>query len=276
MPLSDGEVASLRPDALAPAGIEAKAETIAIANTKMSGGRVFVLACLAGAFIAFGGAFFGLVLGDSTLGFAATRVLGGLCFALGLTLVVCAGAELFTGNSLMVCAAMSKKITWGALAKNWVIVWLGNLVVGLGVVLLMYASNIQAMNGGEVGVALVDLAESKMSLSFGTAFAKGILCNVLVCLAVWITFAGRTIVDKVAGLILPITAFVACGFEHCVANMFFLPMGMLLYANGIGTAAAEVMTFGNLALNLCAATLGNLVGGAILVGLSYWFVYGRK
>ena len=276
MSLSESEIAALKPDALAPAAIEAKAETVAQGKVKLTAGRAFVLAMLAGGFIGFGGMFFGLVLGDNTLGFAATRVLGGLCFCLGLTLVLCCGAELFTGNSLMVCAGMSKKISWGALLKNWGIVWVGNLVGSLIVVALVYLSQMPAMNGGAVGVALVNVAAGKLALPFGTAFFKGVLCNVLVCLAVWIGFSARTVVDKIAGLLLPITAFVACGFEHCVANMFFLPMGLLLHATGVGAAAAEVMTVGNLVLNLCAATLGNVVGGAVLVGLSYWFVYGRK
>ena len=276
MPLTDAEITALKPDALAPAAIEAKAETVAVGKAKLAPAKAFVLAMLAGAFIAFGGTFFGLVLGDSTLSFAATRVLGGLCFCLGLTLVLCCGAELFTGNSLMVCAGMSKKINWGALLKNWGIVWVGNLVGSLIIVFLVFFSQMHAMNGGQVGVALVNVAAGKMALPFGTAFAKGILCNMLVCLAVWIGFSARTVVDKVAGLLLPITAFVACGFEHCVANMFFLPMGLLLHTCGIGSAAAGVMTIGNLLLNLLAATLGNVVGGAVLVGLAYWFAYGRK
>ncbi|MBQ3387512.1 MAG: formate/nitrite transporter family protein [Eggerthellaceae bacterium] len=276
MPLTDAEITALKPDALAPAAIEAKAETVAVGKVNLKPAKAFVLAMLAGAFIAFGGTFFGLVLGDSTLSFAATRVLGGLCFCLGLTLVLCCGAELFTGNSLMVCAGMSKKISWGKMLANWGIVWVGNLVGSLVIVFLVYFSQMHAMNGGGVGTALVSVAAGKMALPFGTAFAKGILCNMLVCLAVWIGFSARTVVDKVAGLLLPITAFVACGFEHCVANMFFLPMGLLLHTAGIGPAAAEVMTIGNLLLNLCAATLGNVVGGAVLVGLSYWFAYGKK
>ncbi len=263
-------------DALTPAATEQKAEAVAQGKVALSTGRVFVLAMLAGAYIAFGAAFFGLVLGDGGIGLIASRLLGGLCFCLGLTLVVCAGGELFTGNSLMICAAASGKISVKALAKNWVLVWFGNFVGALLVVALMYFSDLQSMNSGLVGAALVQVAAGKLALPFGTAFAKGILCNVLVCLAVWIAFAGRTIVDKVAGLILPVSAFVAMGFEHCVANMFFLPMGLLLHGAGFGVAAAEVMTVGNLLLNLCAATLGNMVGGALLVGLSYWFVYGRK
>ena len=276
MALTDGELNALKPDALAPAAIEAKAETVAVGKAALAPAKAFVLAMLAGGFIGFGGMFFGLVLGDSTLSFAATRVLGGLCFCLGLTLVLCCGAELFTGNSLMVCAGMSKKISWSALLKNWGVVWVGNLVGSLIVVGLVFASQMQAMNGGAVGDALVSVAAGKMALPFGTAFAKGILCNVLVCLAVWIGFSARTVVDKIAGLLLPITAFVACGFEHCVANMFFLPMGLALNASGFGSAAAGVMTLGNLCLNLLAATLGNAVGGAVLIGLAYWFAYGKK
>ena len=268
---------SISVDALSPAQTEAKAETLGISKGSMPAGRMFVAAMLAGAFIGFGAMFFCLFTSDSSLPFAVQRAGGGACFCLGLVLVLCCGAELFTGNSLMVCSLFSKKIGAGQLARNWAIVWLGNLAGSLVVVFLVCASQIGAMNGGAVGTTMVNVASSKASLAPATIFAKGILCNVLVCLAVWIGFSARSVVDKVLGIFLPITAFVACGFEHCVANMFFLPTGLLMKSAGFGAAVANAGALDVTAIlyNLSAATVGNIIGG-VLVGLAYWFVYARN
>lgn len=268
---------SISVDALSPAQTEAKAETLGISKGSMPAGRMFVAAMLAGAFIGFGAMFFCLFTSDSSLPFAVQRAGGGACFCLGLVLVLCCGAELFTGNSLMVCSLFSKKIGAGQLARNWAIVWLGNLAGSLVVVFLVCASQMGAMNGGAVGTTMVNVASSKASLAPATIFAKGILCNVLVCLAVWIGFSARSVVDKVLGIFLPITAFVACGFEHCVANMFFLPTGLLMKSAGFGAAVANAGTLDVTAIlyNLSAATVGNIIGG-VLVGLAYWFVYARN
>ena len=268
---------SISVDALSPAQTEAKAETLGISKGSMPAGRMFVAAMLAGAFIGFGAMFFCLFTSDSSLPFAVQRAGGGACFCLGLVLVLCCGAELFTGNSLMVCSLFSKKIGAGQLARNWAIVWLGNLAGSLVVVFLVCASQMGAMNGGAVGTTMVNVASSKASLAPATIFAKGILCNVLVCLAVWIGFSARSVVDKVLGIFLPITAFVACGFEHCVANMFFLPTGLLMKSAGFGTAVANAGALDVTAIlyNLSAATVGNIIGG-VLVGLAYWFVYARN
>jgi len=165
------------------------------------------------------------------------RTVGGLCFCLGLVLVLCCGAELFTGNILMVCARASKKISGAALARSWALVWLGNLAGSLVAVALVFFANVQGMNGGEVGEAFVSVAAGKVALDPLTLFVKAVMCNILVCLAVWIGLSAKTVADKVLGILLPISAFVACGFEHCVANMFFLPMGLLLNTvAGIGAA----------------------------------------
>lgn len=268
---------SISVDALSPAQTEAKAETLGISKGSMPAGRMFVAAMLAGAFIGFGAMFFCLFTSDSSLPFAVQRAGGGACFCLGLVLVLCCGAELFTGNSLMVCSLFSKKIGAGQLARNWAIVWLGNLTGSLVVVFLVCASQMGAMNGGAVGTTMVNVASSKASLAPATIFAKGILCNVLVCLAVWIGFSARSVVDKVLGIFLPITAFVACGFEHCVANMFFLPTGLLMKSAGFGAAVANAGALDVTAIlyNLSAATVGNIIGG-VLVGLAYWFVYARN
>lgn len=277
MSLEASEIAALKPDALAPAAVEAKAESLAVGKTKLAPAKCFVLAMFAGAFIGFGAMFFCTFLGDVTpLPFGVQRLVGGLCFCLGLVLVLCCGAELFTGNSLMVCGVMSKKITWGAMLKNWVIVWFGNLAGALLAVFLVYMAAVPAMNGGAVGATFVTVALSKVTPAWLTLFFKGIMCNILVCLAVWIGFAARTIVDKVIGILLPIAAFVACGFEHCVANMFFLPMGLACKLGGFAAASADALDFGAILYNISAATLGNIVGGAIFVGLAYWFVYHVK
>ena len=264
-------------DALSPAETEAKAETLAIGKTQLTFGKCFVLSILAGMFIGFGAMFFCTFLGDATLPFGVQRVIGGVCFCLGLVLVLCCGAELFTGNALMVCALASKRITVGALIKNWIIVWFGNLVGALLVVFIVYMAHTGDMNGGNVASVMISTAVSKVTPDWITLFFRGILCNTLVCLAVWIGFSARTVVDKVIGIILPITAFVACGFEHCVANMFFLPMGLVLKNAGYeSTVPTEALDFGSICYNLSAATLGNIVGGMVLVGLAYWYVYHKK
>lgn len=272
--LCPNDVKALRPDALSPAETEAKVETVAMAKAAMPVGRMFVAAMLAGAFIAFGALFFCVFLGDSSIPFAVQRVVGGLCFCLGLTLTLCCGAELFTGNTLMVCGALSRKIGIGSMLKNWVVVWLGNLAGALVVVFLVFMAHVADMNGGGVGSAMLSTAVGKVSPDWVTLFFKGILCNILVCLAVWIGFSARTVVDKVAGLLLPVTAFVACGFEHCVANMFFLPMAYVLKLTGFASAVdASVLDMGSILCNISAATAGNIVGGALFVGAAYWFAY---
>ena len=239
----------------------------------MGGAKCFVSAMLAGAFIGFGAMYFCTFLGDTTMAFGAQRLIGGLCFCLGLCLVLCCGAELFTGNVLMACAKASGKISFGGMFRNWGIVWVGNLAGSLLAMAIVYLSNLQGMNGGEVGNAFVSVAAGKVALEPVTLFFKAVLCNILVCLAVWIGFSSKTTADKVLGILLPISAFVACGFEHCVANMFFLPMGLVL--NGVGFGAAGAVTLGGVAYNLVLATAGNIVGG-LLVGLAYWFVYHKK
>ena len=268
------DLLSISPDALAPAATEAKAEAVGVTKASMGGAKCFVSAMLAGAFIGFGGMYFCTFLGDTTMAFGVQRLVGGLCFCLGLCLVLCCGAELFTGNVLMVCAKASKKISLAGLLRNWGIVWVGNLAGSLVALAIIYMSNLQAMNGGAVGEAFVSVAAGKVALEPVTLFFKAVLCNILVCLAVWIGFSSKTTADKGLGILLPISAFVACGFEHCVANMFFLPMGLLLNTvAGIGAAGA--ITAGGVAYNLVLATLGNIVGG-LVVGLAYWFIYHKK
>ena len=273
MAMDQSDVKALRSDALGPAEIEAKAETLAVGKAGMAGAKCFVLAMLAGAFIAFGATYFLVFLGDSAVPFAAQRMVGGICFSLGLVLVLCCGAELFTGNMLMVTGLASKKIKLGGLVRNWVIVWLGNLVGSLIVVALIYWCGVGAMNGGAVGDAMVSVAVGKVTPDWLVLMAKGIMCNVMVCLAVWIGFSARTVVDKVLGIMLPISFFVAAGFEHCVANMFFLFMGLVQNLAGVGAAGA--VDPAGIAFNLVVVTLGNIVGGVIVAGV-YWFLLGTR
>lgn len=214
------DLLAIKPDCLAPAATEAKAEGVAEAKCKLEPFRCFVLAILAGMFIGCGALFMTYVKSDASLGFAAASVGGAACFSLGLILVVVAGAELFTGNNLMVTGALSGKVTWGAVLKNWVIVWVGNFVGSLILVGIVAGANSAGMNGGEVGSMMMTVAAGKISLPAATIIFRGIMCNFLVCLAVWMGFAGKTVIDKIFTCMFPVTAFVAMGFEHCVANMF--------------------------------------------------------
>jgi len=280
--ITSEEIAATKPDCRGAAALFAQAINVAVGKTKLTPGRAFVLAILAGMMIGMGATFMLLVKADTTLPFAASQILGGLCFALGLLCVIVAGAELFTGNCLMVCAAGEKKISWGAVLKNWVIVYVGNLVGSLLLVAIMVGANFAGMNSGAAGNAMINVAFSKISLAPEVIFFRGIMCNWLVCLAVWMGFAGRTVIDKVFTTIFPVMAFVACGFEHCVANMFFLPMGIAALGvngyTGTGDIAAimQAVNVGGACYNIALATLGNIVGGAILVGGLYWLAYRKK
>lgn len=273
MALTQEELKALCSEALSPSDTEKKCETVASGKVNMRPTRAFVSAMLAGAFIAFGATYFCIFLADPTMPFAVQRFVGGITFCLGLVLVLCCGAELFTGNSLMIAARVAGKFTWSGLLRNWTVVWVGNLIGSLIAVVLIWKAGVPGMNSGAVAQTMVSVAVGKITPDWFTLFCKGILCNIFVCLAVWIGFASRTIVDKVIGIILPISGFVAAGFEHCVANMFFLPMGLLLNTLGVGTPGAVTLT--GVLYNLSAATIGNIVGGG-LIALAYWFIYAKK
>jgi formate/nitrite transporter len=237
---------------------------------------------LAGAFIALGGVFSTLIGTGSTLGFGPTRLFMGIGFSLGLILVILAGAELFTGNNLVVMSWVSRRITLAQLLRNWAIVYAGNLIGALSVVAMVYYADWWRQESGSVGVTAVAIAYGKVRLDFAAAFTRGILANALVCLAVWLAFGGRSLIDKILAIIFPIAAFVAGGFEHSVANMYFIPLGLLLAghsevveAAGIGMAELSSLALSGFLRNLVASTLGNIVGGGVLVGLVYWFIYLR-
>jgi formate/nitrite transporter len=210
------------------------------------------------------------------------RLVGGLAFCLGLILVVVAGAELFTGNNLIVMACVDGHITLAQLLKNWGLVYLGNFIGAIGMLLMIYFSGHWYLADGELATKVVKIAEAKVSMHWHEAFFRGILCNVLVCLALWLCFAGRTVVDKVVAILFPITAFVALGFEHSVANMYFIPAGMLVNNDAellalTLNAPLESLNVGALLWNnLIPVTLGNMLGGGLFVGLVYWFIYLRN
>ena len=188
-------------------------------------------------------------------------------------MVICNGSELFTGNCLMVISLLDHKITFKALMKNYLFVYLGNLIGSLFVSVLFVYGHIPGLYDGLLAQNMVNTAVTKVSLSFSEVFFRGILCNVMVCVAVWMGMSATHVSGKILAVYPPISAFVLCGFEHCVANMFFLPMGLVL--NGVGFGAAGAVTLGGVAYNLVLATAGNIVGG-LLVGLAYWFVYHKK
>ena len=260
-----------------------KAEQVGVAKVGMSTANTFALAVLAGAFIALGAIFATTVTaGGGDLPYGVARLLGGVAFSLGLILVVVAGAELFTGNNLIVMAWAGRKVSTGALLRNWLIVYAGNFVGALGTAGLVFISRQYAFGSGAVGKTALTIAVGKVSLEFGQAVALGILCNALVCLAVWLTFSARSTVDRIAAVLFPITAFVAAGFEHSVANMYFIPYGLLVdrdtewAASTSGLPDTSDLTWSAFVFdNLLPVTLGNIIGGAILVGAIYWFVYLR-
>ncbi|MDP3731828.1 MAG: formate/nitrite transporter family protein [Candidatus Omnitrophota bacterium] len=273
-------------DAYSPKEIASRVETIGVGKANLNFWAKFTLAMLAGVFISFGAVLYTLVVHDSKLSFGLTQLIGGLSFCLGLILVVVAGAELFTGNNLLIIAFTSKKITLYKLLENWTIVYLGNFIGALSMAFWIYLTRQWSANSNLVGAKALLIANAKVGLPFLVAFSRGVLCNALVCLAVWLCMGGRSTTDKILSILFPITAFVALGFEHSVANMYFIPMGLLLKNNpgvleAVATMTGKVNDFSNLSVsglllnNLVPVTLGNIFGGGVLVGLTYWFVYLR-
>lgn len=258
--------------AMTPASMELKNERVAETKAGTDLASALVLAVMSGAFISLGATFMLVVKSDATLPFAATQLLGGFAFTLGLFLVLAAGAELFTGNCLMVMGPLSGRFSWGKLLSSWLVVLAGNLAGALLASAAMLAAGVASANGGALGEAAIAVAEGKVVLGWGTAFVRGVLCNMLVCLAVWVGHSASSVTDKFFSALLPVMGFMAAGFEHCVANMFFLPYAMMLQATGVASGSVDLA---GVLHNLSAATLGNLVGGVVLVGASYWFVYGR-
>lgn len=269
-------------DALSPSEVAFLVETRGVAKATAPFVTTFVLGVVAGAFIALGGVFAITIGTGSEWGFGPTRWLAGVGFSLGLILVVVAGAELFTGNNLIVMSTVTGNVGVRRLLANWGVVYLGNAIGALSVVAMVYVGEWWRGDDLGIGVTALSTAAVKTSLPFFVVLARGILANALVCFAVWLAAAGRSVIDKVAAIVFPISAFVAAGFEHSVANMFFIPMGLALrgHADVVEAAhlpSAELSTLDGAGFinNLIAATIGNIIGGALLVGLVYWFVYVR-
>jgi len=295
----------MRIDALLPAEMAQRAEYLGVRKAGMPFLSMFTLSILAGAFIALGAIFATIVSAGSSMAIKASdpaaafmpltvslpygivRLLTGLAFCLGLILVVVAGAELFTGNNLIVMAWASRKVSTLSLLRNWGIVYLGNFIGSIATAALMLLTKQYAFGSGVVGIAALNIAITKSNLGFIQAIVLGVFCNVLVCLAIWLTYSARSEIDKIIAIIFPITAFVAAGFEHSVANMYFIPMGLFIkmfdptFTNDVAAAVEASTKYGLDTLNwkafllnnLLPVTIGNIIGGAVLVSVTYWFVY---
>ncbi|RPJ25193.1 MAG: formate transporter FocA [Chloroflexi bacterium] len=291
-------MSEIRIDALLPVEMAARAEYLGVRKAEMPFLKMFMLSVLAGAFIALGAIFAttigaggmavtapdGAVAFNTGLPYGVTRLLMGLVFSLGLILVVVGGAELFTGNNLIVMAWANGKVTGAALIRNWIIVYLGNFVGSLGTVLLMFLTKQYTFGANSVGITALKIGVAKVDLTFIQAIALGILCNALVCLAVWLTYSARSTIDKIVAIIFPITAFVAVGFEHSIANMYFIPYALFIKnfdPNFIATvgdkvAKLDLLTWqAFLVNNLIPVTIGNIIGGAVLVAGIYWAIFLR-
>ena len=270
-------------DAIAPPGMARKAEEVGEAKAGLSAANTLALGVLAGAFIAMGAIFATTVTaGGSSLPYGVARLLAGVAFSLGLILVVVAGAELFTGNNLIVMAWASRRVSTARLLRNWTLVYIGNFAGAIATAGILYVGKQYTFGKGAVGEQALSIAAGKTSLGFVQAIALAVFCNALVCLAVWLAYSARTTADKILAIIPPISAFVASGFEHSVANMFFIPMGLLVKANHTFVASHEApanlsnLTWGRFFwANLLPVTIGNVIGGALMVGAVYWFVYLR-
>lgn len=261
-------------DAYPPPEIAARVCRLGLAKVNTAVPTMVALAVLAGAFISLGALFYTVTItvGNESLAlpFGVLRLVGGMTFSLGLILVVVGGAELFTGNNLIAMAWAARCVQTRQVVRNWVWVYLGNLLGAGGTAVLVLLAGVHTLGDGAVGETMVRIARGKVALDPLAAFVRGILCNVLVCLAVWLCMGARTVADKVLAILFPISAFVACGFEHSVANMFFLPLGFALTA-GSSASFSILDALSNLAL----VTLGNIIGGTVLVALVYWFIYLR-
>lgn len=262
-------------NAFSPAEITARIETVGVTKARLPPGAMLMLSVLAGAFIGLGALYSVVVRSDPSLGFALRQVLSGVVFSLGLLMVVVAGAELFTGNNLLVMAWASRKITTRELLRSWGIVLLGNLVGAVGLAWLVVLSDHPAMNQGAVAAEYVRIAALKTQLPFASAFFSGLLCNSLVCMAIWMAMAGRSVTDKAIAIVFPISAFVAAGFEHSVANMYLIPVAMLIQLTATAAGTEPVLLSGFLS-NMLPVILGNITGGSVFVGGVYHAIYRRS
>ena len=290
--------AEIRIDALLPPEMAKRAEYVGVRKAETPLITMVALAVLAGAFISLGAIFYTTVAAGSVsiktaagdpafttaLPYGLSRLIAATSFCLGLILVVVGGAELFTGNNLILMAWASGKVGTGALLRNWAIVYAGNFIGSILTAGLLFLSKQYTFGAGTVGLTALNIAKSKCELGFSQALVLGILCNALVCMAVWMTFSARSTLDKIAAIIFPITAFVAAGFEHSIANMYFIPVALFIksfaapsFWESIGKTPADYasITWGSFLNNLLPVTIGNIIGGALLVAAIYWLVYLR-
>jgi formate transporter len=272
-------------DALIPPEMAARAEDVGVRKAGLDSASLLALGVLAGAFISLGAIFATTVTaGAGELAFGPVRLLAGLAFSLGLILVIIGGAELFTGNTLIVMAWASGKVSTSLVLRNWSIVYVGNLAGALATAAVMVVSGQYSFGGGSVGLAALTIGNAKAGLEFVPAIALGMMCNALVCLAVWLTFSARTTTDRILAIVPPIAAFVAAGFEHSVANMYFIPEAIAIrsmapesFWSAIDRVPADFpnLTLAGFLANLIPVTIGNVIGGAVMVGIVYWFIYLR-
>ena len=265
---------------------EMLARAISASETKasMQSGKTFLSAILAGMYIAFGGVFSTVIATGTaqSLPYGIIKSLQGLVFSLGLILVVIGGAELFTGNMLMVTGLSHHKITWSGMLKNWGIVYVGNFAGSLLVAALILLGKSYQFAAGDYGLAMLKIAAAKSGYQPLQAFSLGILCNILVCLAVWLTYSAKNTTDKILAILFPISAFIAAGFEHSVANMYLVPVGLLLKVLDPGFVMSSGLELSSLTWpsfllhNLLPVTIGNMIGGILFVGLIYAFIYKKS
>jgi formate/nitrite transporter len=273
-------------DELLPAEMASKAQDIGIKKAHLDFLSTMALAVLAGAFIALGCIFFTVSQTGSGMPWGVGRVIGGLTFSLGLVLIIIGGAELFTGNNLIIMAWASRKLSTWRVLRNWGIVYVGNLFGAIATALFVFWGQHFEMDKGALGLTALNIGLDKVSLDFTQAIILGILCNAMVCMAVWLTYSARTTFGRIAAIIFPISGFVAAGFEHCVANMYFIPFAIFVkggasdaFWQGIGTTAASYnnLTWGSFFVNnLIPVTIGNIIGGVVFVALVYWVIYLRN
>lgn len=272
--------------AMLPPEMALACETAGRAKAGRDAITLLVLGLLAGAFIAFGALFMTVVLtGSSDLPWGMARLVAGLVFSLGLILVIVGGAELFTGDSLMIVACASGRIGLMALLRAWGLVYTGNVAGAIGTAILVFLAGEHSFAGGAVGKTALTIASAKAALPTVQLFFLAVLCNVLVCLAVWMSFGARSTTDKILVIVPPIAAFAAAGFEHSIANLYFLPYGLLIKSwaapefwatLGLDASAYLGLTVATALHNIVVATIGNLIGGSLMVGIIYWFVYLRR
>lgn len=280
--MAENNLSSL--DAYAPKEMAQRVENVGVKKANLDWATTLALSILAGAFIALGANFATIVWTDNGLGFGLSRLIGGIVFSLGLILVIVGGAELFTGNNLIVMAWASHKVRTHRLLRNWGLVYVGNFIGAFATALGIFIARQWMFDKYQVGATMLNIANTKVSLDFMPALVLGIFCNALVCLAVWLCFSARSTTDKILSIVPPIAAFVAVGFEHSIANMYFIPLGILLKeepavlqaANKTAEQLTNLTWQGFIFNNLIPVTLGNIIGGAIMVAAVYWFVYLRN